>query len=152
MRESLKILSSHLPLCVFRLKSLQANHGRHRKFVVHTIILSIIVSLFTTIHPFLLIYLGFQDNIYLFFYFIFFYIEALKIFYVFQFYFASLALRERFKYLNQYLESFMDQKKLKPANTLRNVRKLYLDLCDLIELVNSTYTFHLVLVLIIVLV
>lgn len=73
---------------------------------------------------------------------IFFYISVYKFYYTVQFTFACFALRERFSMLNSVLSKSMN------GETLQHVSKLYLDLCDLIEHVNSNFAFQIIFVVI----
>ena len=75
-------------------------------------------------------------------------------FYASQFACAALAIRARLKLLNDYSSSFVHNKKefrvvvhQKKFN-LKLFSKLYNDLCDLIELLNKTFTWQLIFVMI----
>lgn len=99
-----------------------------------------------------------KDTVYFFINYIFFFIGSFKYFFTYQFCFASLALRERFKLLNDFLKKLVIDNKFKFSSTsttfdnLKSVTELHLDLCDLIELINSTFTAHLIFILLSVLV
>lgn len=72
--------------------------------------------------------------------------------YVLQFVFAGLAINERFKMLNKYLRisfGYHTGKALQQEIANLNMfGKAYQDLCDGIELINNTFTFHLIPVMI----
>ena len=79
-----------------------------------------------------------------------FYMGLYKSFYTCQFCIAGILVHERFELLNESLKHLWMRRKLKLftnsgiSTALQHVSKLYLDLCDLIELVNSTFSVHLI--------
>ena len=101
--------------------------------------------------PVLLHYFGILEKMRWLLKFIFLHIGIYKLFFAVQFFLASLALRERFKLLNASLKVSGNLKKIEiftiKSNNTKNFElfsKLFLDLCDLIEVVNSTFAFQLV--------
>lgn len=82
-------------------------------------------------------------------------LNSYKFFYTVQFVLASAAVLQRFKLMNDHLRrSLWYKKDIKVFITSKNVTslklfsKLYLDLCDLIDIVNSAFTLHLIFVVI----
>lgn len=77
------------------------------------------------------------------------YINLFRYLYSSQFVLASIAVRSRFEAINERLGSSMKPER---AKLLHAVGPLYHRLCDVIELINRTFTMHLVIVLTLVLV
>lgn len=77
------------------------------------------------------------------------YINIFRYLYSSQFVLASIVVRSRFEAINERLSSGMKSERAKLLNT---VGPLYHRLCDVIELINRTFTMHLVIVLTVVLV
>lgn len=131
----------------------QINHKSHKTTALVAIIAIIIISLLTfglvplisimwDIYPDLIAYFSYLTaNIY-------------KLFFTYQFTLATLSVRERFKLLNFYLNRTLSRRRRKIFNAessknLQMLTRLYLDLCDLVDHVNSTFTFHLIFVVLI---
>ena len=103
-------------------------------FLVPSILMALDMLLFFTVPLYgMVFYMGFYQS-----------------FYVCQFGLASILIRERFKLLNESLGEIYDQrksKKFKTPTVLQNFSKLYFDLCDSIELVNSSFAVHTIFIL-----
>lgn len=69
------------------------------------------------------------------------YLQFFRMIYVVQFILASLTLHVRFKKLNDNLEIVISDFDGKDAF---NTAQLYHKLCDLAEMLNATFTFHLI--------
>ena len=137
---------------------LVTDHTRHKQLTLIAAIIILTLNLFSSLVPAVLFWLKLTETNSMFVSISFFYTGTSELFYTYQFCLASLSLRERFKLLNTCLRNFWIKQKIKkfsesePVKTIKHVSKLYLDLCDLIEVVNSTFTYHLVFVFISVLV
>lgn len=129
------------------------DHEKYEKiFIFVTFGLLIVNTIFFVSLPLLFVYSGFVIHMNFYIGCGYGYISLYKYFFVLQFSLASLAVRERFKILNDNLQVSLFNKNIKVFTVVKDTKslklfsKLYLDLCDSIETINETFTFHLFLV------
>lgn len=79
------------------------------------------------------------------------FINILVVFYVSQLTLACHAVRKRFQTLNEHLKSSISSERFKLASgkdsNILNLGDFFHSLCNAIEIINSTFTFHLILLM-----
>lgn len=103
--------------------------------------MNILAIHFTFLKPIYLHFHGGHDEVILYLYFIVGYRNTFRVFYSTQFLVATLTVKTRFAVLNNFLKGSKNKTKFNCVVT-PNFRKIYLQLCDGIEIINETFTLH----------
>lgn len=130
--------------------NIQLNFKVQRRYVFLVIFLTCLLPfLLSASNPIYMLVLGNEVKISLVFY--FFYVHFHRSFYIAQFVLACSAMQLRFKELNNNLNFSFSVTEIKIVASknydLFKVGKLFHDLCDGIEILNQTFTFHLIAIL-----